>query len=70
MPDLSSFTQGDANIASSDFVIGYVSAAGLGSERRWTAQDLTAGLLALAGATPTELAYLSGATGNIQNVYV
>jgi hypothetical protein len=67
MPDLSSFTQGDANIASSDFVIGYVSGAGSGSERRWTAQDLTAGLLALAGATPAELAYLSGATGNIQN---
>ena len=67
MPDLSSFTQGTPDVAASDFLIGYVSAAGPGSERRWTAQDLTTGLLSLVGATPNEVAHLSGTTGNIQS---
>lgn len=66
MPDLSSFTLGTSSIALGDFIIGYEAAAGSGSERRWTADDLTTGLLALAGATPAEVALLSGATSNIQ----
>ena len=66
MPDLSSFTLGTSSVALGDFIIGYDVAGGSGSERRWTADDLTTGLLALAGATPAEVALLSGATSNIQ----